>query len=51
MVLLDSEKQPLLDVKMIDLLHQKETEDGAPLDIISSLAPEAYGIDMTAIQL
>ncbi len=51
MVLLDSEKQPLLDVRMIDLLHQKETEDGRPLDIVSSLEPEAYGIDMTAIQL
>ena len=51
MVLLDSEKQPLLDVKMVDLLHQKETEGGDPLDIINSLEPEAYGIDMTAIQL
>lgn len=51
MVLLDCEKQPLLDVKMVDLLHQKETEGGDPLDIINSLEPEAYGIDMTAIQL
>ena len=51
MVLLDCEKQPLLDVKMIDLLIQKESEDGTPLDIVSSLEPEAYGIDMTAIQL
>ena len=51
MVLLDCEKQPLLDVKMIDLLLQKESEDGTPLDIVSSLEPEAYGIDMTAIQL
>ncbi len=51
MVLLDCEKQPLLSVKMIDLLQQKETEDGAPLEIVSSLEPEAYGIDMTAIQL
>ncbi|MBE9540226.1 MAG: HD-GYP domain-containing protein [Proteobacteria bacterium] len=51
MVLLGADKQPLSDVKMIDLLIQKETEDGKPLDIVSSLEPEAYGIDMTAIQL
>ena len=51
MVLLDTDKQPLVDVKMVDLLHQKETEDGRPLDIVSSLEPEAYGIDMNAIQL
>lgn len=51
MVLLDADKAPLVDVKMVDLLHQKETEDGRPLDIVSSLEPEAYGIDMNAIQL
>ena len=51
MVLLDADKQALSEVKMIDLLTQKETEDGDPLDIISSLEPEAYGIDMTAIKL
>ncbi len=51
MVLLDCDKQPLLDVKMIDLLNQKEAEDGRPLDIVNSLEPDAYGIDMAAIQL
>jgi HD-GYP domain-containing protein (c-di-GMP phosphodiesterase class II) len=51
MVLLDADKQALVDVKMVDLLHQKETQDGRPLDIVSSLEPEAYGIDMNAIQL
>ncbi len=51
MVLLDGDKQPLLDVKMIDLLNQKEAEDGRPLDIVNSLEPDAYGIDMAAIQL
>ena len=51
MVLLDADKQPLADLKMIDMLHQTTTEDGQPLDIVNSLEPEAYGIDMTAIKL
>ncbi|RLA57997.1 MAG: HD-GYP domain-containing protein [Gammaproteobacteria bacterium] len=51
MVLLDANKQAMADIKTIDLLHQKETAGGEPLDIISSLEPDAYGIDMTAIQL
>jgi HD-GYP domain-containing protein (c-di-GMP phosphodiesterase class II) len=51
MVLLDAEKQQLAEVKMINLLVQKVTDDGGPLDIVSSLEPEAYGIDMNAIQL
>ena len=51
MVLLDADKQPLADLKMIDMLNQTTTEDGQPLDIVNSLEPEAYGIDMTAIKL
>ena len=51
MVLLDADKQPLTDIKTIDLLTEKQTAAGEPLDIISSLEPDAYGIDMTAIQL
>jgi putative nucleotidyltransferase with HDIG domain len=51
MVLLDADKQPLADLKMIDMLNQTSTEDGQPLDIVNSLEPEAYGIDMTAIKL
>jgi putative nucleotidyltransferase with HDIG domain len=51
MVLLDARKQPLAEVRLIDLLHQRETEDGRPLEIVSSLEPEAYGIDMNAIRL
>jgi HD-GYP domain-containing protein (c-di-GMP phosphodiesterase class II) len=51
MVLLDADKQPLTDLKMIDMLNQTTTEDGQPLDIVNSLEPEAYGIDMTAIKL
>lgn len=51
MVLLDDRKQPSMELKMIDLLSEKTTEDGQPLEISGSLEPEAYGIDMTAIQL
>jgi HD-GYP domain-containing protein (c-di-GMP phosphodiesterase class II) len=51
MVLLDANKQALAEIKTIDLLSQKETADGEPLDITGSLEPDAYGIDMTAIQL
>ncbi len=51
MVLLDANKQALAEIKTIDLLNQKETAGGEPLDITGSLEPDAYGIDMTAIQL
>ncbi len=51
MVLLNTDKQPLAELKMIDMLNQASTEDGRPLDIVNSLEPEAYGIDMTAIKL
>ena len=51
MVLLDADKQPLAAIRTIDLLTVKETAAGEPLDIVSSLEPDAYGIDMSAIQL
>jgi putative nucleotidyltransferase with HDIG domain len=51
MVLLDENKQSLPEIKTIDLLSQKETAAGEPLNITGSLEPDAYGIDMTAIRL
>lgn len=51
MVLLDASKQPCANVKVIDLMSEKETDQGGPLEISSSLEPEAYGIDMAAIKL
>lgn len=51
MVLLDADKKPSAEVKMIDLLTDKSAPDGKLLEITSSLEPEAYGIDMTAIKL
>ncbi len=51
MLLLDRDKQPLDDIDIIDLLEVTQTEDGRPLDIVKSLQPDAYGIDMSAIEL
>ncbi|HSB96439.1 MAG TPA: HD-GYP domain-containing protein [Spongiibacteraceae bacterium] len=51
LVMLDQNKNPLADAIFIDLLTKTQTADGRPLEIIGSLEPDAYGIDMTAIQL
>ena len=51
MVLLDADQKPLEELQMIDLLTTNKTTTGEPLEIINSLEPGAYGIDMTAIQL
>ncbi len=51
MVLLDANKQRVADVSIVDLQSQKLTADGEPLEISTSLEPEAYGIDMAAIKL
>ena len=51
MVLLGADKQALADIKTIDLRSRTTMADGKPLDITGSLEPDAYGIDMTAIQL
>lgn len=51
MVLLDADKQPLGSVRTVDLLHETQDANGQPLDIAKSLEPDAYGIDMTSIQL
>lgn len=50
-LLLDRDKQPLDDIDFIDLLEVTQTEDGRPLDIVKSLQPNVYGIDMSAIEL
>ncbi len=51
MILLDSNKTPLSDLRVLDLRTQQETSDGRVLEIVTSLEPEAYGIDMNAMQL
>jgi len=51
MILLDANKKPVTDVQTVNLLETTHTEDGKPLDIVNSLEPDAYGIDMAGIQL
>ena len=51
LVLLDADKQPVMEVTMVDMFSQTTTEDGRPLEITGSLEPEAYGIDMASIRL
>ena len=51
MVLLDADKNPLTELLTINLLEVTETDTGQPLNIVNSLEPDAYGIDMTGIQL
>lgn len=51
MVLLGADKQALGDMRVLDLKEQTHTDTGQALDIVGSLEPEAYGIDMTAITL
>lgn len=51
MVVLDTDKQPLTNVRMVDLLKEIHDDDGRPLDIANSLEPGAFGIDMNSIHL
>lgn len=51
MVLLGADKQPLGSVRTVDLLRETVDVSGKPLDIVQSLEPDAYGIDMTSIRL
>lgn len=50
MVLLDAQKQPLDEPRTIDLHLQQQSADRG-VEIVTSLEPEAYGIDLNAIQL
>lgn len=51
MVLLDAERKPVNDMRIEDLVKETTTAGGKPLEIVGSLEPEAYGIDMSSIQL
>jgi hypothetical protein len=51
MVVLDAQKEPISTPRVIDLAGQDHGGEGDTVDIVASLEPEAYGIDMTAIQL
>ncbi|MFK8041672.1 HD-GYP domain-containing protein [Congregibacter sp.] len=47
MVLLDENKQPLRNVRSLDLMETTHDDTGAPLDIVTSLPPEAHGISLS----
>ena len=49
MILLDSDKQPLPDIKTVDLINETVTDKGDPLDIVNSLESDAYGLDVAGI--
>lgn len=45
LLLLDGDKKPLPNPRMLDLLKTTEDENGKPLEILTSLAPGSHGID------
>ena len=51
MMVLDSDRKPLPELRKLDLTKQTKTKDGKPLEIITSLVPGSYGIDLQAISL
>jgi putative nucleotidyltransferase with HDIG domain len=51
MVMLDGQKRPLEKMRPVDLAVEKVMDSGASLDIVNSLEPDAYGIDMASIEL
>jgi HD-GYP domain-containing protein (c-di-GMP phosphodiesterase class II) len=51
MVVLDENKEALIEVVIRDLMIETENPDGSPLEILGSLEPDAYGIDLSSIEL
>ncbi len=51
MVLLDVDKNPVDKIVNVDLMKTSTTEDGESLEIVDSLEADAYGIDISAIEL
>jgi HD-GYP domain-containing protein (c-di-GMP phosphodiesterase class II) len=51
MVVLDAKKIRLREPKMVDLLQRADDEDTVPLDIVKSLEPNAYGIDLAELEV
>lgn len=51
LLLLDGDKQPLQAPRMVDLLEVTEDASGRPLEILTSLAPGAHGIDPSRLGL
>jgi HD-GYP domain-containing protein (c-di-GMP phosphodiesterase class II) len=51
MLILDANKQPLDDFRLVDLADVQADADGAPLNVRSGLPQGAYGIDRAALFL
>lgn len=51
MIILDAKKRPVTGVHMVDLLRETQCVDGSTLEIVASLEPGSYGIDMNSIHL
>lgn len=51
MQLLDSDKHPLPTVKIIDLLTTTHDSNGEKLEIVASLEPNAYGLDLESLNI
>lgn len=51
LLLLDAQKNMLRDSRMLNLRDVETTDTGAPLDIVASLEPGAYGISPDAVYL
>lgn len=51
MILLDKNKKAVKDTIIVNLFEKTHTADGDSLDIVKSLEPKAYGINMESIHL
>jgi hypothetical protein len=47
--MLDRNKLPLKDPRPLDLRAVTHDDDGKPLEILTSLEPGAYGVDIEAL--
>ncbi len=50
-VVLDENKEALIELKEVDLMEVTHTAKGKPLEILGSLEAGAYGIDLASIEL
>ena len=51
MLILDTDKRPLGQYPIVDLIQDIETEEGRPLEIKRGLEPGAYGVDASELYL
>jgi putative nucleotidyltransferase with HDIG domain len=51
LVVLNADKSPLEAARPLDLMVDTKTADGSSLEIVNSLEPDAYGLDMSSLRL